>query len=467
MPPIVALFLCFVFVLGLLRYDPVKDSHTSPALWVPLIWMFFTGSRLPAQWLGGDTGTAAQAFQEGNLVDRSIFFGLIVLSIVILMVRPFSFGAFFSRNIALMALLVLALASVVWSDFPLVAFKRWFRDLGNYLVVLVVLSDPHPYEAVLTLLRRLFFLLIPLSVVLIKYYPDLGKQFSYWTGATEFIGAATSKNMLGVLCLVSGLFFFWDTLTRWSDRKDRRTRRIIKVNMAFIAMTLWLLNLASSATSTICLTLGCLIILAASTNVFQRSPGFLKFMIPTAFCIYLVLAFGFNINGEMAGAVGRDPSLTGRSNIWAAVLSTHTNPIVGTGYESFWLGPRLDHVWKLAGQVNEAHNGYLELYLNLGLVGVFFFFIFMVASYRTICKRLSPSFSLASLGLALWTVMLFYNMTESSAFRGQFAWVIFAMVIILVSARDPIARDASPAEIPVLERQRSKLSESAAVGSRI
>ena len=463
MPPIVALFLYFVFVLALLRYDPVKDSHTSTALWVPLIWMFFTGSRLPAQWLGGGTGTAAQAFQEGNLLDRSIFFGLIVLSIVILMARPFSFGAFFSRNIALMALLVLALVSVVWSDFPLISFKRWFRDLGNYLVVLIVLSDSHPYEAVLTLLRRLFFLLIPLSVVLIKYYPDLGKQFSYWTGATEFIGAATSKNTLGVLCLISGLFFFWDTLTRWSDRKDRRTRRIIRVNMAFIAMTVWLLSLSSSATSTVCLIMGSLIILAASTNVFQRSPGFLKFMIPTAFCVYLVLAFGFDINGEMAGAVGRDPSLTGRSNIWAAVLSTHTNPIVGAGYESFWLGPRLDHVWKLAGQVNEAHNGYLELYLNLGFVGVFFFFIFLVASYRTICKRLSPSFSLASLGLALWTVMLFYNMTESSAFRGQFAWVIFAMVIILVSARDPIARDVSPAETPVLERQRSKLTERAAV----
>jgi exopolysaccharide production protein ExoQ len=463
MPPIVALLLYFVFVLGLLRYDPVKNSHTSLALWVPLIWMFFTGSRLPAQWLGDSTGTAAQAFEEGNLLDRSIFFGLIVLSIVILMARAFNWGAFFSRNIALVALLLLALVSVVWSDFPLITLKRWFRDLGNYLVVLVVLSDPHPFEALLTLLRRLFFLLMPLSVVLIKYYPDLGKQFSYWTGATEFIGAATSKNMLGVLCLVSGLFFFWDTLARWSDRKDRRTRRIIKVNMAFIAMTLWLLNLASSATSAICLTIGCLILLAASTNVFQRHPGFLKFMIPTAFCIYLLLAFGFNINGEMAGAVGRDPSLTGRSNIWEAVLSTHTNPIVGTGYESFWLGPRLDHVWKLAGKVNEAHNGYLELYLNLGLVGVFFFFIFMVASYRTICKRLSPSFSLASLGLALWTVMLFYNMTESAAFKGQFGWVIFATVIIVVSARDPIARDTSPAESPVIEKHRSKLRERAAV----
>ena len=166
-------------------------------------------------------------------------------------------------------------------------------------------------------------------------------------------------------------------------------------------------------------------------------------MIPTAFCIYLILAFGFDINGDLAGAVGRDPTLTGRSNIWEAVLSTHTNPILGTGYESFWLGSRLDHVWELAGHVNEAHNGYLEIYLNLGLIGDFLLLVFMIASYRTICRKLSPSFKLASLTLALWTIMLFYNMTESAAFKGQYIWVIFVLTVIVVSTQKPIENEVS------------------------
>ena len=153
------------------------------------------------------------------------------------------------------------------------------------------------------------------------------------------------------------------------------------MNVVLIAMTLWLLNLSSSATSTVCLTMGCLVIVAARTKVSRQYPGFLKFMIPAAFCLYLLLAFGFDINGDLAGAVGRDPTLTGRSDIWRAVLSTHTNPIIGTGYESFWLGSRLEYVWRLAGQVNEAHNGYLEIYLTLGLVGVFLLLSFMIASY--------------------------------------------------------------------------------------
>jgi exopolysaccharide production protein ExoQ len=277
------------------------------------------------------------------------------------------------------------------------------------------------------------------------------------------VGATTSKNMLGVVCLVSGIFFFWDTLTRWSDRKERRTKRIIVLNVVFLGMTLWLLNLSNSATSRVCLVIGCLVILAARSRPVNRHPSFLKALIPAGLLLYVVLAYAFNINGELARQVGRDPTLTGRTNVWKAVLSTDTNPLLGTGYESFWLGPRLSRVRELAGPVNEAHNGYLEVYLNLGLIGVFLLGIFLIASYRAICKRLSPSFNLASLGLALWTIMLFYNMTESAAFKGSFLWVTFLMVLIIVSAHPPIARDAPPLKEPVSEESPFELRAGVAV----
>jgi exopolysaccharide production protein ExoQ len=434
MPPSLALLLWFILLLGLLRYDPAKDPGISFALWVPVLWMFILGSRLPSQWLGGSVATAAQAFEEGSPIDRTFFFGLILGAIVVLMMRPFSRAAFFSRNIALVAFVTFTLVSVLWSDFPFVSFKRWFRDLGNYLVVLVVLSDPLPFEAIRSVLRRLCYLLVPLSVVLIKYYPSTGKQFSQWTGAAEFMGATTSKNMLGVVCLISGIFFFWDTVTRWSDRKERRTKRIIMVNVAFVAMTLWLLKLASSATSAVCLAMGCLIIVAAHAKMFRRRPGFLKFIIPAAFCLYLVLALGFNINSELAGAVGRDPTLTDRTGIWKTVLSMQTNPVLGTGYESFWLGPRLQRVWQSFQGINESHNGYLEVYLNLGLIGAFLIVVLLLASYRTISKKLTSDPTLASLSLALWTIVLFYNMTEA-AFRSSLIWITFLLVAISVPAR--------------------------------
>ena len=454
MPPNLALLLWFVLLLGLLHFDPAKNPRPSLALWVPLTWMFIVGSRLPSQWLGIQVGTVAQALDEGNPVDRSIFLLLILLGFSILISRSFRWGDFFARNFALTAFLAFALVSVLWSDFLFVSFKRWFRDLGTYLMILVVLSDPNPTQAIRTLLRRLAYLLIPLSILLVKYYPYIGKQYSTWTGADMFVGATTSKNMLGAACLVSGLFFFWDTVTRWPERKERRTRAIIAVNVAFLAMTLWLLNLSNSATSRVCLVIGCLVIVAAHSGSGKRHPTFLKTVIPAGICFYLILAFGFGLNGEFAQDVGRNPTLTDRTEIWSTVLSMQPSPLVGTGYESFWLGPRLKSIWQKYGVgLNEAHNGYLEVYLNLGLFGLFLLVGFLITSYRMICRRLTPFSSLGSLSLALWTIMLFYNITEA-AFKFHLMWMTFLLGVVAVPGlvEDPVRNVAAAETTDATER---------------
>src|SRR5215467_4755148 len=260
MPPILAFLLWFVCLLGVLLFDPAKVSKPSLALWVPLFWMFIIASRLPSQWLGGSYGAASESIEEGNPLDRAIFALLILIALAILMSRSFRWSDFFTHNRVLVSFLLFALMSVLWSDFPFVSFKRWFRDFGDYLAVLIVLSDARPMDAFSTMLRRLCYSLIPLSILVIKYYPQIGKQYEIWSGASVFVGVSTSKNMLGVVCLIAGIYFFWDTLTRWPDRKERRTKRAIYVNVAMIGMTLWLLKLANSATSKVCLALGCLVI---------------------------------------------------------------------------------------------------------------------------------------------------------------------------------------------------------------
>jgi exopolysaccharide production protein ExoQ len=436
MLPSLALAFWFLSLVALLCFDPAKDSRMSGALWVPVISMFIAASRNPSQWLSGPVVISAAAFEEGNPLDRVISSALILLAIGILMSRSFNWGAFFARNLALMAFLSFALLSVVWSDFPLIALKRWIRDIGNYLTVLVVLSDPRPFHAFRAVLRHLSYLLIPLSVVLIKYFPGISKQYDVWTGADMYVGVTTGKNLLGVICVISGLFFFWDTVVRWPERKRRQAKRIILVNISFIAMALWLLHLASSATSRVCLVLGCLFVVLAHTRWARRHSLFLKMLGPAFFFLYLILAFGFDMNGSMAGAVGKDPTLTDRTKIWAFLLNMHTNPLLGTGYESFWIGSRLQSFWETAGlgHLNEAHNGYLEVYLNLGLIGLCLLGGFMIASYGTICRRLRPFSSLGSLTLALWVIMVFYCVTEAG-FRGGLMWLAFLLGGITVPER--------------------------------
>ena len=464
MPPYLALSIWVVLFLALLYFDPGKEAGTSSTLWLPAIWMFLLATRNPSEWFGYEPEVGlAQALQEGNPLDRIIFFVLIFLAVVILASRSFQWGTFFARNTALAAFILFALLSVLWSDFPFVAFKRWFRDLGNYLAVLVVLSDPRPLAAVRAVLRRLCYATISLSVLLIKYFPGLSRSYDTWSGRAYDAGAATSKNTLGMACLISGLFFFWDTVARWSDRKEKRTKRILLVNLTYMAMTLWLLHIADSATSRVCLLIGCLVIAAAHSKVFRRHSGLLKALVPAGFFGYVILAFGFGMNGQFAQAVGRDPTLTDRTVVWSLLLSMHTNPLLGTGYESFWLGPRLERAWQLYGShgLGEAHNGYLEIYLGLGLLGLLLLAVFLTASYRTICGRLSPFSKFGSFTLGMWTVFLFYNVTEAG-FKSGLVWISFLIASITVhervqdrllslSALDNSARAAD--DFPVSPRQ--------------
>jgi exopolysaccharide production protein ExoQ len=437
MAPSLALALCLILLVGLLRLDPARDAKTSPALWVPLIWLFIVGSRLPAQWIGGQAVMAAgKALEDGNPWDRSVDLVLILFAVGILVSRSFRWGHFFARNSTLIAFVAFALVSVCWSDFPLVSLKRWFRDLGNYLVILVVLSDRRPITAVSTLLRRLFFTLISLSFLFIKYYPEMGRQYDPWTGAAAYCGVTTSKYELAVICLVSGLYFFWDSLTRWPDRKIRRTKRILYVNVLFIAMTLWVLKLANGATCKVCLVIGCLVIAVTNNARIKRHPALLKFLIPAGICFSLFLVFGTDLKSDFATAVGRDPTLTDRTLVWSYLLRMKTNLLLGTGYESFWLGPRLEQLTAaFAFRPNQAHNGYLEIYLNLGLIGLSLLVGFLVASYRTICKQFTSSANFTSLRFALWAVLPICNITTAAYFKGDLLWLTFLLGVLAVPGR--------------------------------
>jgi len=438
--PYLAALLWLISLVALLAYDPARKPGTV-ALWIPTIWLVILGSRLPSQWLGGG-GYSAEALTEGNPVDRTIFLCLIFLSIALLAKRRFQWGVFFSSNPLMTLFLSYALLSVIWSDFPFVTFKRWFRDLGNYLVVLVPLAERAPTEAIVTVLRRLFYLLIPVNVLIVKYFPDIGRQFDPWSGAGFYCGAATSKNVLGIVCLISGLLFFWDALVTWGKRKEKRMKRLLAVDIAFVIMTLWLLNLSNSATSRLCLGVGCLVIVVARTRFTRRNPTPVKVLIPICFLVYLMLSLGFNFNAMIAQAVGRDPTLTHRTEIWGILVGMHTNPILGVGYETFWLGDRLDYIWRVfAPGLNEAHNGYLEMYLNLGLVGVLLLMGFLLSGYKLIWRRVVAGADIASLNLAVWSVMLFYNMTEVG-FRSGLMWLTVLFGMIRMPARPSLIRSS-------------------------
>ena len=111
-----------------------------------------------------------------------------------------------------------------------------------------------------------------------------------------------------------------------------------------------------------------------------------------------------------ASAAGRDATLTGRTQVWASLVPIlMKSPIVGGGFGVFWTPERRDLF-----QISGAHNGYLDVLLGLGFVGIFLVSIFFISSCRKAHRELSHDFDWGVLWICFIIMSVVHNMGESS-----------------------------------------------------
>ena len=139
----------------------------------------------------------------------------------------------------------------------------------------------------------------------------------------------------------------------------------------------------------------------------------------------------FNLKEIILVLLGRNITLTDRDVLWKVLLGMHTNPWIGTGFESFWLGNRLEYISDIMSWIpNEAHNGYLEIYLNLGIIGLILLTPIILFGNKIIINKFEDNVKFKILGMVFLVVLLFYNVTEA-AFKGaNIIWNIFLFMII-------------------------------------
>jgi exopolysaccharide production protein ExoQ len=380
MPPPLASLLYTLAIIGLLVRDVRRNPGVSHAIWVPLIWFLIIGSRMPTIWLTGQGGSLASpgAYIDGSPIDRVIFLALMALGAIVLVRRSIDWSRFFTANAAITIFFAYGLVSLLWSDFPLVAFKRWHKVVGHLIMAMVILTDPQPTKAFISLFKRCAYVLLPLSVLFIKYYSGIGRGFDLWSGAPVNFGVATTKNELGSLCLVLVAIFPASWFSKWRTRgKGDRIDRWLDV--LFLGMTVWLLKMADSTAATAA---G----LAAVAIVCSLQIGFIRrqftVYVLSALVVGTVLLATTDIKNQVILALGEDTTLTGRTDLWEDLERVDVNPIVGVGFESFWVGPRIDTLWeKYWWHPNQAHNGYYETYLNLGGLGLLTLAAVVVSCY--------------------------------------------------------------------------------------
>jgi exopolysaccharide production protein ExoQ len=406
-----ALLLFSVGIAGLFWLDRDKSVRTSKALWLAVVWMCICASRSISSWLD-----LTPTSKNDSPVDQLVNACLIVSGIIVLALRNRELRRVFKSGWPILIYFSYCLLSAFWSDFPDQGLKRWIRAIGDLVMVMVIATDPQPIAALKRFFSRVGFILLPASVLMLKYFPLMSHGYDDW-GLQMNTGVTANKNMLGVSTFILTLGVAWQVLRLLliKDHPDRG--RHLLAQGAVLCIGISLLFTAHSATSGACFTMGVIIMLVTSLPVFRRRPAMVH-----AFVVAILLTGGLAAmlggQGAAAKAMGRNADLTGRTQVWALLLPMVPNPVLGAGFETFWFGPRLDKLRHMDDEgtyrgFNEAHNGYLEVYLNLGLIGLGLIALIFLRGYSNAVGTFRVDPLIGNLPLAYLLSAAIYSITEA------------------------------------------------------
>jgi O-antigen ligase len=417
MPPFIALVLSLGLILTLLVYERRMNRDVSGALWIPCLWMFFIGTRFPSQWLDMSTASLANPDQylEGSPVDQAVFLVLYAAAFGVLIRRRVPWGSIMAANFWITVFFVYALLSVLWSDYPWTAFKRFTKVVEHLMMVLVVLTEAKPLQAMDALFRRFLVTSVTLSVLFLKYYPEFGRAFDNWSGQPFNTGVTTDKNALGHICLLGTVFYTSSLLARAHRDVGQAIRGRTLIDLGMLGALFWLLDVANAKTALVCSVLGIASIVILARTRLGRKPTAVFIGVVSLVILAAVLESAFNIREMGIEALDRNPTLTDRTYVWEDVLAVPNNVFVGTGFESFWLGPRVEVLWqKYWWHPNQAHNGYIETYINLGAMGVSLLLIMMAWGFFRSLQTLREGDAFGSVRFSLIIAIIIFNYTDAT-----------------------------------------------------
>jgi O-antigen ligase len=429
MGPSIATLVCALGIGVLFFLNRDNAARTSKFLWLPVIWLWINASRSISVWLGMASDAAGQT-TAGNLIDQLVAGFLILLGIIALIRRSRISMAVLKASWPMTLYFSFCLFSLLFSDSPGWGLKRWTRGVGDLVMVMIVVTEAQPVAALRRLFSRAGFILFPASVLLIKYYPLLSRYYTP-EGMLLVGGVTTNKNILGVGAFLLGLGALWQVLGLISDRKQpHRVRRLV-AQCTMLALGIELLLAAHSATSGACFALGAFLMLAIP--LIKNRPAALHALV-------LIILLGGSLakllgiqDGIMKG-MGRSSDFTGRTEIWQTLMGMDTNPIVGAGFETFWLGPRLEYMNRKFPGINESHNGYLEIWLNLGGVGLILIILILGQGYRSAVSAFRRDPMVGGLLVAYIVTAVAYNVTEAG-FRMLGPEWIFVVLSVVAAGR--------------------------------
>jgi O-antigen ligase len=293
-----------------------------------------------------------------------------------------------------------ALASMLWSGDPGMAARRSLALVLTTIFALYVVTT-FDTRAMLNCLLAALLLYCVGSLLMIILVPSIGIHSATDTRFIEHVGAwrglSPFKNDFGRIVALAGVLFIAAAVTRPG-------RRQLYVLAALLAAALVAGSRSGQAIALLIGGTGAVfyVMLVRDLPPRQRS-ALILLTIPLAVLALLTKDVAI---AAVLEALGKDPTLTGRENIWAAVLdAVHDNLLLGGGYGAGWstlVGTYMEEV--LGRQIGHAHNGYLNTIVDVGVLGLVITLCFYLAIGFRILSELVRN---RSWELVLFTSTLF------------------------------------------------------------
>ena len=433
--PLVFAAITCLFLAG----DVRRRAPVSLALWLVVGWLVVIGSRPVSSWFdpGSSMYGAAAAYDEGNPFERNVYVVLIIGGLLTLYRRGVRWRDVIGPNAWLFLFFLYWAFSILWAADSFLALKRLTKDFGNVVMVMVVLSDSRPVEAVKAALTRSACILIPMSVLFIRFFPQLGRTFHPGTGEMLFTGVTTHKNSLGALALVCIVTLVWQLVGIPQSDAAKRSMTLTIIEFSLLSMAAWLLLISGSATALGTTALGTSLVVVLRWQAVRARIRHIEIVaVVIGLGVWAVGGAQGILDYTIVDVLGRDRTLTTRTDLWPLLLSKADSVMFGSGFNSFWSGQRLV---ELNARLNiiQAHNGYLETYLNGGLTALALLGMVLLAAIRRINARMTQPDGLSDLAFAFVVVAVVYNITEASFDKTNILWFFLLLVIAKFGGQPP------------------------------
>ena len=331
-------------------------------------------------------------------------------------------------------LIILIWASVTWSLDSGLSLRRALA-VTAYTVIAVWLAVAFEPEALLRRLAWLALVILLLSVAFAVLLPGLA--FMTLEGKVLLRGVFSHKNGMGQHLGLSAILL----TTAWQFR-------LIPRFAAGLGLVLCLALAVPTGSATALMILLALAITGLATRVMLLPPrlAIAVCCLGLAAGIFLVLAAILGTE-QLFAAFGRDLSLTGRVPLWDFVWwQIKEAPWLGHGFSVYFDIPWVQSYTTetLRWGVPNAHNGYLELWLGVGIAGPVLAGLFLVTAIWRGVVLLRRNYSPAAVfAVYFLPIYLLRNLVESDLAAGaQLSWVLAVIAAIMTLK----ARDAVPAE---------------------